>query len=38
MNFWNDPLKVAADWLIGIFTSWGMNDVVAHVLWLFLAC
>ncbi len=36
MNFWNDPLKVAADWLTGIFTSWGMNDVVAHVLVAFL--
>src|SRR3972149_3225850 len=36
MNFWNDPLKVAADWLTGILTSWGMNDVVAHVLVAFL--
>ena len=36
MNFWNDPLKVAADWLTGIFTGWGMNDVVAHVLVAFL--
>ncbi len=36
MNFWNDPLKVAADWLTGIFTSWGMNAVFAHVLVAFL--
>ena len=36
MNFWNDPLKVAADWLTGILTGWGMNDVVAHVLVAFL--
>ncbi|MBI5351396.1 MAG: NADH-quinone oxidoreductase subunit H [Chloroflexi bacterium] len=36
MNFWNDPLKVAADWLTGIFTGWGMNTVVANVLVAFL--
>lgn len=36
MNFWNDPLKVAADWLTGVFTGWGMNDVFAHVLVAFL--
>ena len=36
MNFWNDPLKVAADWLTGIFTSWGMNAVLANVLVAFL--
>jgi hypothetical protein len=32
MNFWNDPLKVAADWLFGIFTGWGMPEVAAHIL------
>ncbi|MCE9646491.1 MAG: NADH-quinone oxidoreductase subunit H [Chloroflexi bacterium] len=36
MNFWNDPLKVAADWLMGIFTGWGMNAVAAQVLVAFL--
>ena len=36
MNFWNDPLKVAADWLEGLLTSWGMNAVFAHVLVAFL--
>jgi NADH-quinone oxidoreductase subunit H len=36
MNFWNDPLKVAADWLQGVFTGWGMNETVAHVLVVFL--
>jgi len=36
MNFWNDPLKVAADWLSGIFTGWGMNSVAANVLVAFL--
>jgi NADH-quinone oxidoreductase subunit H len=32
MDFWNDPLKVVADWLLGIFTGWGMPDLVAQVL------
>ena len=32
MNFWNDPLKFAADWLLGIFTGWGMPEVVAQIL------
>ena len=32
MNFWNDPLKIAADWLLGIFTGWGMPEVIAQVL------
>ena len=36
MNFWNDPLKVAADWLTGILTGWGMNEILAHVLVAFL--
>lgn len=36
MNFWDDPLKVAADWLTGILVRWGMNEVVAHVLLAFL--
>ena len=32
MNFWNDPLKVAADWLLGIFTGWGMPVIAAQIL------
>src|SRR5215211_615051 len=32
MSFWNDPLKVAADWLLGIFTGWGMPDIAANIL------
>jgi NADH-quinone oxidoreductase subunit H len=36
MDFWSDPLKVAADWLEGIFTGWGMDAVLAHVLVAFL--
>ena len=32
MTFLNDPLKVAADWLSGVFTGWGMNSILANVL------
>jgi NADH-quinone oxidoreductase subunit H len=32
MSFWNDPLKVASDWLMGIFTGWGMAPIVAQIL------
>ena len=32
MDFWNDPLKTVADWLLDIFTGWGMPDVFAQVL------
>jgi NADH-quinone oxidoreductase subunit H len=32
MDFLKDPLKVAADWLMGIFTGWGMPELVAHIL------
>ncbi len=32
MSFWTDPLKVAADWLMGIFTGWGMPALVAQIL------
>ncbi len=32
MSFWNDPLKVAADWLLGIFTGWGMPEFAANIL------
>jgi len=36
MNFWNDPLKVAADWLTGLLTGWGMNAVFAQIVVAFL--
>jgi NADH-quinone oxidoreductase subunit H len=36
MSFWNDPLKVAADWLEGLLTGWGLDAVFAHVLVAFL--
>ncbi|MEP0806092.1 MAG: NADH-quinone oxidoreductase subunit H [Chloroflexota bacterium] len=32
MSFWNDPLKVAADWLLGVFTGWGMPEPAANIL------
>lgn len=32
MDFLKDPLKVAADWLLGIFASWGMPELWANVL------
>jgi len=32
MSFWKDPLKVAAEWLMGILTGWGMPEVAAQVL------
>jgi NADH-quinone oxidoreductase subunit H len=31
MSFWKDPLKVAADWLMGIFTAWGMPEIAAQI-------
>src|SRR5215204_5283306 len=32
MDFWKDPLKVAADWLLGIFMGWGMPEIAAQIL------
>ena len=32
MEFLKDPLKVAADWLMGIFTGWGMPEIAAQIL------
>jgi len=32
MSFWKDPLKVAADWLTGILTGWGMPEIAAQIL------
>ncbi len=36
MNFWTDPLKMAADWLTGLLTGWGMPEGVAVGLAAFL--
>ena len=32
MNFWTDPIQVTADWLMSLFTGWGMTDVLASIL------
>src|SRR5262245_47552212 len=32
MEFFKDPLKVAVDWLLNLFTSWGMPEILAQVL------
>jgi len=32
MNFWTDPIQVTADWLMGVFTGWGMTEVLASIL------
>ena len=36
MDFMNDPLKVAAEWLEGLLTGWGLDAVLAHVLVVFI--
>jgi NADH-quinone oxidoreductase subunit H len=32
MNFWTNPIQVTADWLMGLFTGWGMTEVLASIL------
>ncbi|GAB4504014.1 MAG: NADH-quinone oxidoreductase subunit NuoH [Anaerolineales bacterium] len=32
MNFWTDPIHVTADWLMGLFTGWGMAESLASIL------
>jgi len=32
MNFWANPIQVTADWLMGLFTGWGMTEVLASIL------
>ena len=32
MNFWTNPIQVAADWLMGLFTGWGMAEGLANIL------
>jgi len=32
MEFFKDPLKVAADWLLNLFTGWGLPEILAQVL------
>jgi len=32
MNFWTNPIQVTADWLMSVFTGWGMAEGLASVL------
>ena len=32
MNFWTNPIQVTADWLMGLFTGWGMTESLASIL------
>src|ERR1043165_1102541 len=32
MSFWKDPLKATADWLMSIFTGWGMPSTASSIL------
>jgi len=35
MTFWNDPINFLFAWLLGVFTGWGMAEVLATALiWL----
>ncbi len=31
MNFWTNPIQVAADWLMSLFTGWGIAEGLASV-------
>ena len=32
MNFWTNPIQVTADWLMSLFTGWGMAEGLASIL------
>ena len=32
MNFWTNPIQVTADWLMSVFTGWGMTESLASIL------
>jgi NADH-quinone oxidoreductase subunit H len=32
MEFWKNPIQVTADWLMGLFTGWGLAEGLASVL------
>ena len=32
MNLWTNPIQVTADWLMGLFTGWGIAEGLASVL------
>jgi NADH-quinone oxidoreductase subunit H len=31
MNFWTNPIQMAANWLMGLFTGWGMAESLASI-------
>ena len=32
MNLWTNPIQVTADWLMSLFTGWGMTETLASIL------
>ena len=32
MNFWTNPIQMTADWLVSLFTGWGMSEILASIL------
>ncbi len=32
MTFWNDPINFIAKWLMGVFSGWGMGEILAYVI------
>jgi NADH-quinone oxidoreductase subunit H len=36
MTFWNDPINVAYQWLIGVFTGWGLPETASVAITLLL--
>ncbi len=32
MTFWSDPIRFVADWLLGVFTGWGLTEATASVI------
>ena len=32
MNLWTNPIQVAADWLMGLFTGWGLPEILASII------
>lgn len=32
MNFWTDPIEVSRQWLVGLFTGWGLTADLANIL------
>lgn len=31
MNFWSDPIQITADWLMSVFTGWGLAESLANI-------